>query len=252
MFDELLKKLRELDKDGEIVNEEFVASLKTIFEAAVTEATDKALDEKKGELEEAQEKAIEEFKVDTLQQMDEYLNYVVTEYMDENRVSIEEGLRGQLALETIEKVTTVLTEAGIKVDEDSKDALTAAEEKMAELKESANKMFEQKVEAEKALTSERSLRVFNEETQELTDEQVVKVVKLCEDFDVDDAEEFRTKVKVIVETVANAKPEEKPEDLVEEGLDNPKPEPGLEDEDTPPADKRVQAVKDKLTDLSFG
>jgi len=251
MFDELLKKLREMDKDGEVVNEEFVASLKTIFEAAVTEATDKALEEKKVELEEAQEKAIEEFRVDTLQQLDEYLNYVVTEYMDDNRVSIEEGLRGQLALETVEKVTSVLTEAGIKVDDESKDALTAAEEKIKELKESTDKMFEQKLEADQALVSERALRVFNEETQELTDEQVIKTVKLCEDFDVDDAEEFRSKVKVIVETVANAKPEEKPEDIVEEGLKDPKPEPH-EDDEVPPGDKRVNAAKDKLSELHFG
>lgn len=253
MFEELLKKLREMDKEGKIVNEEFVNSLKTIFEAAVTESTGKALEEKKEELEEAQEKAVEEFKTDTLQQLDEYLNYVVTEYMDENRVTIEEGLRGQLALETVGRVSAVLTDVGITITDDAKATLVVAESKIKDLKEEHDKMFEQKLESDKALTSERALRVFNEESQELTDEQIIKTVKLCEDFDVDDVEEFRSKVKIIVETVSNAKKEEDPKDLVVEGLKDIKPEPHEKDKKIDGnKSKRIIAIEDKLTALSFG
>jgi hypothetical protein len=186
--------------DGEGLSEEFKNKAATIFEAAVKSKTREELtrihETMTGEFEVKLEES-----VDTLtEKVDTYLNYVVEEWTKENELSIERGLKGEIAEDFISGLKQLFEDHYIDVPNEKYDVLEAQSEKINELEEKVNSVMEQNV----ALTQVKSQlvreQVISEVSEELTDTEIEKFKSLTEDVDFVSEESFRAKLHTLKES----------------------------------------------------
>ena len=186
--------------DGEGLSEEFKNKAATIFEAAVKSKTREEItrihETMTGEFEVKLEES-----VDTLtEKVDTYLNYVVEEWTKENELSIERGLKGEIAEDFISGLKQLFEDHYIDVPNEKYDVLEAQSEKINELEEKVNSVMEQNV----ALTQVKSQlvreQVISEVSEELTDTEIEKFKSLTEDVDFVSEESFREKLNTLKES----------------------------------------------------
>jgi len=186
--------------DGEGLSEEFKNKAATIFEAAVKSKTREEItrihETMTGEFEVKLEES-----VDTLtEKVDTYLNYVVEEWTKENELSIERGLKGEIAEDFISGLKQLFEDHYIDVPNEKYDVLEAQSEKINELEEKVNSVMEQNV----ALTQVKSQlvreQVISEVSEELTDTEIEKFKSLTEDVDFVSEESFRAKLHTLKES----------------------------------------------------
>ena len=186
--------------DGEGLSEEFKNKAATIFEAAVKSKTREEItrihESMTGEFEVKLEES-----VDTLtEKVDTYLNYVVEEWTKENELSIERGLKGEIAEDFISGLKQLFEDHYIDVPNEKYDVLEAQSEKINELEEKVNSVMEQNV----ALTQVKSQlvreQVIAEVSEELTDTEIEKFKSLTEDVDFVSEESFRAKLDTLKES----------------------------------------------------
>ena len=186
--------------DGEDLSEKFKIKAATIFEAAVKSKTREEIarihETMTGEFEVKLEES-----VDTLtEKVDTYLNYVVEEWTKENELSIERGLKGEIAEDFISGLKQLFEDHYIDVPNEKYDVLEAQSEKINELEEKVNSVMEQNV----ALTQVKSQlvreQVISEVSEELTDTEIEKFKSLTEDVDFVSEESFRAKLHTLKES----------------------------------------------------
>ena len=186
--------------DGEGLSEEFKNKAATIFEAAVKSKTREEItrihETMTGEFEVKLEES-----VDTLtEKVDTYLNYVVEEWTKENELSIERGLKGEIAEDFISGLKQLFEDHYIDVPDEKYDVLEAQSDKIAELEEKVNSVMEQNI----SLTSVKSQlvreQVVSEACEDLTDTEIEKFKSLTEDVDFVDEESFKAKLDTLKES----------------------------------------------------
>ena len=186
--------------DGEGLSEEFKNKAATIFEAAVKSKTREEITRIHESMTSDFEVKLEE-SVDTLtEKVDTYLNYVVEEWTKENELSIERGLKGEIAEDFISGLKQLFEDHYIDVPNEKYDVLEAQSEKINELEEKVNSVMEQNV----ALTQVKSQlvreQVISEVSEELTDTEIEKFKSLTEDVDFVSEESFRAKLHTLKES----------------------------------------------------
>ena len=186
--------------DGEDLSEEFKDKAATIFEAAVKSKTREEITRIHETMTSEFEEKLEE-SVDTLtEKVDTYLNYVVEEWTKENELSIERGLKGEIAEDFISGLKQLFEDHYIDVPDEKYDILEAQSDKIAELEEKVNSVMEQNI----ALTNVKSQlvreQVVSEVSEDLTVTEIEKFKSLTEDVDFVSEESFRAKLDTLKES----------------------------------------------------
>ena len=186
--------------DGEDLSEEFKDKAATIFEAAVKSKTREEIarihETMTGEFEVKLEES-----VDTLtEKVDTYLNYVVEEWTKENELSIERGLKGEIAEDFISGLKQLFEDHYIDVPDEKYDVLEAQSEKIAELEEKVNSVMEQNIVLSNVKSGLVREQVISEACEELTDTEIEKFKSLTEDIDFADEESFKAKLDTLKES----------------------------------------------------
>lgn len=219
MLEQLKKLLKQLNEnvEAELITEAMETEITTLFEAAVGEkvtelvAAEKAkLEEsaeaEKAKLEESSKEELRGFKEELVDAVDRYMAFVAEAYIKENKAVLEEGIRADFRDSLVESVVKAFATHGVDVK--NKDALRqvveSANTEITGLEKQLNDMTDRVAHAEKALVAERAMRIFDEETANLDDEGTKRAFEICESFDVDDAEAFRSKVAVVAKTIKGA------------------------------------------------
>jgi hypothetical protein len=181
------------------LSEEFKAKTAIIFEAAVKAKLSEEIDR----LEEAYATELNEekeaFKADLVEKVDSYLNYVVENWMEENKLAIHTGLRTEIAENFMNSLKDLFVEAYVEVPEgkvDLVDELAAANE---ELEESYNQVVAKSLALSEELETLKRAAIVREAARGLAETQVEKLNSLVEDVDFDDEETFAAKVATIKE-----------------------------------------------------
>jgi hypothetical protein len=181
------------------LSEEFKAKTAIIFEAAVKAKLSEEIDR----LEEAYATELNEekeaFKADLVEKVDSYLNYVVENWMEENKLAIHTGLRTEIAENFMNSLKDLFVEAYVEVPEgkvDLVDELAAANE---ELEESFNQAVAKSLALSEELETLKRAAIVREAARGLAETQVEKLNSLVEDVDFDDEETFAMKVATIKE-----------------------------------------------------
>jgi len=182
------------------LSEEFKAKTAVIFEAAIksklAEEIDRLEENYKTELEEE----VAATKADMVEKVDSYLNYVVENWMEENKLAVQSGLRTEIAEKFMNSLKDLFTESYIEVPESKVDLVDELAAEVEELEEALNTSMAKAIQVSEELETLKRNEVIREASKDLAETQVEKLAKLVEDIDFEDEETFAEKVKVVKES----------------------------------------------------
>jgi hypothetical protein len=182
------------------LSEDFVERTKTIFVAAINEK----LNERSNRLHEAYQKHYSNALAATVgeltEKVDDYLTYVVEEWVTENRLQVERGVKVELAENFIFGLKKLFESNFIDVPDEKYDVLDELYTELDSQKEQLNKSIHENVNLRKKLLDTAAVAVFAEETSGLAATQVDKLASLAEGVEFDNTDEFRRKLRVIKES----------------------------------------------------
>ena len=199
--------------EGEDLSEEFKQKASTIFEAAVKSKIRPEVE--RIELEKTQEIAEEHeaFKTELAEKVDGYLDYVVSEWMKENELAIERGLKGEIAEDFITGLKALFEEHYIDVPDEKYDILESQAQKIEELEGKLNDTIGKLTEKKQSEDSLVRESVIKEVSSDLAETQSEKFASLVEDVEFTDKESFEEKLNTLKE---NYFPKSTPSNLSEE------------------------------------
>ena len=199
--------------EGEDLSEEFKQKASTIFEAAVKSKIRPEVE--RIELEKTQEIAEEHeaFKTELAEKVDGYLDYVVSEWMKENELAIERGLKGEIAEDFITGLKALFEEHYIDVPDEKYDILESQAQKIEELEGKLNETIGKLTEKKQSEDSLVRESVIKEVSSDLAETQSEKFASLVEDVEFTDKETFEEKLNTLKE---NYFPKSTPSNLSEE------------------------------------
>ena len=189
---------------GENLSEEFVTKASTIFEAAVIARAEEVIAEAEVQLTEQFEAAVEEIKEDLAAKVDDYLNFMVEEWMKENQIAIEKGLRAEIVEDFIGGLKGLFEEHYIDIPTDKVDVVEELTNRVEELEASLNEQISRGIELNKELNEQKKIEAIYTACEGLTQTQVEKLKSLAEGVEFDTEEEFATKLDILKESYFKA------------------------------------------------
>jgi hypothetical protein len=197
------KKMKEdvdaLFGDDSTISEDFKSKAATIFEARVFDRVAQIQEDMESEYASMLEEAVETIKSDLTEKVDDYLNYVVEQWIEENQIAIESGLRSEITEDFIAGLRNLFAENYINVPEDKVDLVEELAAKVEELETKLNEEIETNIEYKKALTEAIKEQLTAEVCEGLTATQVEKIKALAESVDFSTEEEFVEKLETLRE-----------------------------------------------------
>ena len=219
--EELSKDIENLLSTESELSEEFKTKATSLFEAVVTARVAHEVEIMEDVLAEQAAEVVAEMHQELVDKVDAYLNYVVEQWVEQNALAIENGLRTEVTEDFIAGLKVLFQENYIEVPEERYDVLGEMQNKIEELTAVANEAFAEAVELKKALTESKRDAVLMKVTSDLAQTESEKLRGLVEEVEFDTPELFEQKLTVIKSNyfpkavVENATlPEEQP--IVEE------------------------------------
>ena len=208
--------------DDSTISEEFKSKVSTIFEARVIDRVSQIEEEIENDYAGMLEEAVESIRADLTEKVDDYLSYVVEQWMADNEIAIESGLRSELTEDFIAGMRNLFAEHYIDVPAEKVDLVDELAGKVEELESKLNEEIERAVDLKKSLVESRKVEMTREACEGLTDTQVEKIKSLAESVEFSTEDEYTQKLETIRENYfpSNAKKATEAqlhEEFVEEG-----------------------------------
>ncbi len=182
------------------LSEEFKQKAATIFEAAIKSKVKAESQRLEGEYETKLKENTESHKAEMVEKVDSYLNYVVEEWMKENQIAIERGIKGEIAEDFIGGLKKLFEDHYIDVPDEKYNVLEDQASKIEELEKKLNESIDKNVELNKANGELKRQDIIDETSEDLADTAKEKFNKLAEEVEYSNEDDFRTKVKTIKES----------------------------------------------------
>lgn len=186
-------------EDG-TVTEDFKVKAATIFEARVHDRVTTIKEELETSYAAMLEEAVNTIQEELSNKVDDYLAYVVEQWMNQNQLAIETGLRNELAEEFISGLKNLFTEHYIDVPESKVDLVDELAGRVVELEGKLDEEIEKNVNFKKELTESHRNEIFNTICENLTDTQVEKMKTLTESVEFSTEDEYKEKLGIIKES----------------------------------------------------
>ena len=189
-----------LVSDEDSLSEEFKTKAATIFEAAVKSKVRGEVERIHDEVASEKETEMDTFKDELSEKVDTYLNYVVEEWVKENELAIERGLKGEIAEDFISGLQQLFEDHYIDVPDEKYDVLEAQSEKISELEDKLNSEIQKNVEIKESNSELVREQVISEVSEDLADTEVEKFKSLIKDVEFSDEESFKEKLNTLKES----------------------------------------------------
>lgn len=188
---------------GEDLSEEFKTSAATLFEAHLNERVHQIEEELKGQYEDLLEQHTVAVTEELVERIDDYLNYVVEEWMQENRLAVEKGLRTEITENFISNLKGLFTESYIEVPEEKLDLFESTVDQAEALDSELQGQVEKNMELSEEVEQLKCEIIFREISEGMTDTEVEKLRRLAEDLEFDTIEQFAEKISVLCENIGS-------------------------------------------------
>lgn len=188
---------------GENLSEEFKTSAATLFEAHLNERVHQIEEELKGQYEDLLEQHTVAVTEELVERIDDYLNYVVEEWMQENRLAVEKGLRTEITENFISNLKGLFTESYIEVPEEKLDLFESTVDQAEALDSELQGQVEKNMELAEEVEQLKCEIIFREISEGMTDTEVEKLRRLAEDLEFDTIEQFAEKIGVLCENIGS-------------------------------------------------
>jgi len=189
------------------LSEEFKQKAATIFEAAINSKVNAEKERLQSEYDTKFEEEISKSKSELTEKVDSYLNYVVEEWMKENKLALERGIKGEIAEDFISGLKKLFEDHYIDVPDEKYDVLEDQASKIDDLEKKLNEEIEKNVEMNKVNGSYKRQEIIDEHSKDLADTAKEKFDSLVEGVEYSSEEDFAQKVKTIKESYFEQKAE---------------------------------------------
>jgi len=208
-----------LTSGEDALSEGFRSQAGTIMEAAVAAKVATAVENLEEQYAEELSAELNEFTDGMVNKVDEYLNYVVENFMADNALAITNGLRTEIAEDFMGKLHSVFTESYIEVPESKVDFVDSLAEENAELKGKLNQSIELGLSVNEELKVLQRAAIVAESAESLTATQAEKLAELAEGVEFVSEGDFQEKMDTLVSSYFSAKTKTVTSDLVEEEVE---------------------------------
>ena len=191
--------------NGEELSEEFKQKAATIYEAAVMTRVKQEVARIEEEYEGKLAEQVESIKEGLVEQVDGYLDYVVEQWIAQNEIALEHGMKSEILEGFVSGLKGLFEEHYIDVPEEKFDVLASMEEQIEQLSAKLDETVAANVEMKKSLAEAKRVEIVKEACEGLTDTEVEKLTGLSEELSYEDAESFKSKVHTIRENYFNIK-----------------------------------------------
>jgi hypothetical protein len=185
--------------DDQNISEEFKSKVTTIFEARVIDRIQQIEEQTEAKYAGMLEEAIESVRTQLEEKVDDYVNYVVEQWLEENAIAIESGLRAELAEDFISGLHKLFAENYINVPEDKVELVDELATKVEQLESKLNEEIEKSIGYKKSLIEATKQEVTRSVCEGLTETQVEKIKSLAESVEFSTEEEYQNKLETIRE-----------------------------------------------------
>jgi hypothetical protein len=208
--------------EGEDLSEEFQEKARTIFEAALRSKVSEIQESLEEQYAVALAEEVEEIKTELAERVDAYLEYVAGEWMEENSLVVEQGLKTEMTESFLQGMKGLFEEHYVSIPEDKYDVLESMVEKLDEMETKLNEQIEKNVSLNKRLAESVADGIFEQVADGLADTQKDKLASLAESVEFESEEEYREKLETLKESYFPSRvvsPSARTETL-SEGVDN--------------------------------
>ena len=230
---------------GEELSEDFKTKAATIFEAAVSAKVISEVNERLQVFEDEYKKELSEAKDEYMTNMSEkidgYLNYVVEEWMKENELAVEKGIRSELVEDFMTGLKNLFQEHYIDIPEEKVDLVDDLFEKVEELETKLDESINTNVEVKKELAKFKKEEVLRNVSEELAETEKEKLTKLADGIDYEDDSQYQEKLEVLRENYF-PKTSDTPQTITED-VENTETEKDAEELVDPSISHYVNAMK---------
>ena len=205
--------------EGQELSEEFKTQTALLFEAHVAERVHQIEEELQTGYETLLEEHTTAVTEELVERIDEYLNYVVEEWMQENRLAVENGLRTEVTEKFISNLKDLFTESYIEVPEDKVDLFDSAVEQCDSLETELGSQVEKNMELAEENDQLRCEILFREVTEGMVDTDSEKLRRLSESIEFETVEQFAEKLSVLKENIGSIGSTENVSEESEKGIE---------------------------------
>ena len=182
------------------LNEEFKEKAATIFEAAVVAKVNEQLEKISTNFEAELAEEVDNLQKEMSENLDQYLDYVVEQWMEENRLAVEQGLKAEMVEDFLKGLKGLFEEHYVEIPDEKVDVVEELAVKTEELESKLNEQIEKNVELHSVVESYQRDQLVESVSTSLTDTQKAKFETLAEGIDFSDEETFVNKLNVIKES----------------------------------------------------
>ena len=195
------------------LSEEFKTKAATVFEAAVNSKVKEIAESMEADIKTNYEQDVAKHKEELTEKVDSYLSYVVEEWMKENEIALERGIKGEIAEDFITGLKKLFAEHYIDVPDEKYNVLEDQAQKIEDLEKKLNEQIEKNVELNKDNAEKTRNEIMSEVASDLADTAKEKFAKLAEEIEWSDADSFKQKCETIKESYFGVKKEEVKDEL---------------------------------------
>ena len=179
---------------GEELSEEFQEKARTIFETAIKAKVATVQEELKAQYEATLEEEVSAIKSELTERVDAYLEYVAEEWMTENQLAIEAGLKSEMTESFLTGIRGLFEEHYVTIPEEKYDVTAAMVEKLDEMEDKLNEQINKNIALNKRLAESVAETIFSDVCEGLALSQKDKLASLAENVEFDSEENYREKL----------------------------------------------------------
>ena len=185
---------------GEELSEEFQDKARTIFEAAITSKVAEITEDIKSEYEENLVEEVKTIKEELQGRLDSYLEYVADEWVGENQLQVEHGLKTEMTESFLEGMKKLFEDHYVTIPEEKYDVIENMVDKLDDMESKLNEQIEKNVALNKRLAESTADVIFAEVTEGLAQTQKDKLATLVENVDFESENGYREKIETLKES----------------------------------------------------
>jgi len=201
---------------GEELSEEFREKAKIVFEAALNARVDEVSKNLQEEYDKKLVEEVETIKVELTERTDSYLEYVAEEWLEENAIAVERGIKTQMTESFLEGMKELFEAHYVNIPEDRYDVLESMVDKLDEMETKLNEQIERNVALNKRLGDATAQTIINNVAEGLAVSQKEKLASLAEGVEFESEESYREKLETLKEAYFAQKSSTPKETVAEE------------------------------------
>ena len=185
---------------GEDLSEEFQEKARTIFEAALRSKVSEIKETLEEQYSNVLAEEVEEIKTELAERVDSYLEYVADEWISENALAVEQGLKTEMTESFLQGMRGLFEEHYVSIPEEKYDVIESMVEKLDEMETKLNEQIEKNISLNKRLAESVADGIFEQISEGLADTQKDKLASLSESVEFESEIEYREKLETLRES----------------------------------------------------